>query len=77
MNPNMATYEMITNKDVRADIEEGFARLRYKGCMRVRRVKDKVIVVRPTDKSHKLCVCTWDNYLEQGKSHTEKDRRVN
>ena len=29
LNPNMATYEAITRKGVRADIEEGFAKLRY------------------------------------------------
>ena len=41
-----------------------------------KRVKDKEIVIRPTDKSHKLCVCSWDNYVEQGKVHVKKDRRV-
>ena len=41
------------------------------------RVKHKEIVVRPTDKSHKLCVCSWDNYVEQGRVHVDKDRIVN
>ena len=42
-----------------------------------KRVKEKEIVIRPTDQSHKLCVCSWDNYVEQGKVHVDKDRRVN
>ena len=29
LNPNMATYEMITTKGIRSDIEELFAKLRY------------------------------------------------
>ena len=40
------------------------------------RVKNKEIVIRPTDKSHKLCVSSWSNYEEQGRVHTEKDRKV-
>ena len=42
-----------------------------------KRIKEREIVVRPTDKSHKLCVCSWDNYVEQGKVHVGKDRKVN
>ena len=29
LNPNMATYEKITRKGIRSDIEEAFAKLRY------------------------------------------------
>ena len=41
-----------------------------------KRVKEKEIVIRPTDKSHKLSISSMDNYIEQGKPHTEGDRRV-
>ena len=57
--------------------ESNYTEQERKGIKKIKqRIKDKEIVVRPTDKSHKLCVCTWTNYLEQGKSHTEKDRKV-
>ena len=40
------------------------------------RAKSGKVVTRPTDKSHKLCISTMENYREQGRPHTEGDRIV-
>ena len=40
------------------------------------RAKSGKIVIRPTDKSYKLCISTMENYREPGRPHTEGDRIV-
>ena len=42
----------------------------------LKRVKEGEIVVTTTDKSGKLCVCSWDNYINQGRKHINGDREV-
>ena len=41
-----------------------------------KRVADGDIVICQTDKSGKFCVLTREQYLEAGKVHVDKDRKV-
>ena len=58
-------------------VESNLSAQKRRGIKKLKlRTKKKEVVIRPTDKSHKLCLCSWDNYVEQGKIHVEKDRRL-
>ena len=41
-----------------------------------KRIKDKEVVIKETDKSHKFSVNSWDNYIQQGKEHVKDDRVI-
>ena len=41
-----------------------------------KRIKEREVVIKETDKSHKFCVNSWENYIEQGKGHIKNDREV-
>ena len=60
------------NCDSKGQIKESnYSEQERRGTKKLKtRIKNKEIVIRSTDKSHKLCVCTFDNYLEQGNTHT-------
>ena len=40
------------------------------------RIKENEIVIKETDKSHKFCVSSWQNYIGQGKEHVKNDREI-
>ena len=40
------------------------------------RTKNNEVVIQPNNKSHKLCISSMENYFQQGRPHTEKDRVV-
>ena len=41
-----------------------------------KRVKSGEVIIRTTDKSKKICVCSYESYVRQGQVHIKDDREV-
>ena len=56
-------------------IESNLSEQERRGLKKLKeRAKSGKVVIRPTDKSHKLCISTMENYREPGRPHTEGGR---
>ena len=42
----------------------------------IKRVRGNEIMITPTDKSGRLAVMTYNQYLDSGRSHTSKDDKI-
>ena len=66
------------NCDDEGNIKEGnLPAAQERGLKKLlKRICDKEVVVRPTDKSKKLCVNSFESYTNQGRVHVGEDREV-
>merc|ERR1711888_418983 len=51
------------------DLERGIQKI-------TERVKSGEVIVRPTDKSKRLCMSTYKSYIRQGNKHVGTDREI-